>query len=88
MIRTLVILFVISLIALSCTNSELVKDKSYELQLLQVENDRLKRVIEQSKTTKENQLITFLTHQDNNEVQWKIQSLETLDRGKGLDKSI
>ena len=65
--RTLpLILFLLSIVTLSCTNSKSSKHNPLEIEKNQVENDSLKNVLIQSKTNMKNKIATFLTFQDNN----------------------
>ena len=59
-------LLLISLIAIGCTDSKAEKHNFAEIEKLQAENDSLKNMLTQSKATIKNQIITFLTFQDNN----------------------
>ena len=60
------LLLLLSLIALSCNDSKSEKYNLAEIEKLQVENDSLKNKLIKNKATKKNQIIPFLTFQDNN----------------------
>jgi predicted 3-demethylubiquinone-9 3-methyltransferase (glyoxalase superfamily) len=54
------------LVAISCTDSKNNKNHLTKIEKLQVSIDSLKNVLIQNKATMKNQIITFLTFQDNN----------------------
>ena len=64
--RIIPILILVSLVTLSCTDSKIEKYKLAEIEKMQVENDSLKNLLTQKKSTMKNQISTFLTFQDNN----------------------
>lgn len=61
-----ILLLLLSLVAISCTDSISEKYNLAEIEKLQLENDSLKNILTQNKTTMKKQIITFLTFQDNN----------------------
>ena len=61
--RTLSILFLVSLIAISCVDVTNEQDYLAKLEQLKMKNDSLKNVIDQKKTAANQQLFTFLTFQ-------------------------
>jgi predicted 3-demethylubiquinone-9 3-methyltransferase (glyoxalase superfamily) len=63
--RTIPILLLLSLIAISCTDSKSEKYKLAEIEMLQVKIDSLEHLVTQQKATFQNQMITSLTFQDN-----------------------
>lgn len=64
--QTILVLLVLSLITLSCSDSKHEKKNLAEIEKLQVANDSLKNIIIKNKATMKNQIATFLTFQDNN----------------------
>ena len=63
---TIPMLCFLSLLAISCTDSNNNKKHLAEIEKLQVESDSLKNLLTQNNASKKNQIITFLTFQDNN----------------------
>jgi len=63
--NSIVLLFVLSLISLSCTEAKRHDKSSTKVEKLQMENDSLKNIYT-SKASMKNQINTFLTFQDNN----------------------
>ena len=64
--RIFPILFLLSLIAISCTHSKNNKNHHTEIKKLQVSIDSLKNILTQNKNNMKNQISTFFTFQDNN----------------------
>jgi predicted 3-demethylubiquinone-9 3-methyltransferase (glyoxalase superfamily) len=64
--RTIPIVLLLSIIALSCTDTKPGKSTLAEIEKLQVANDSLKSMLIQNKVSSKNQIVTFLTFQDNN----------------------
>lgn len=59
-------MLLLSLVTISCIDSKTEKYTLVEIEKLQVENDSLKNTLTQNKAIMKNQIITFLTFQDNN----------------------
>jgi len=64
--KPLALLLFMSLIIMSCVDSPTVNSQSDALQKLQVENDSLNNILIQNKAPMKNEIISFLTFQDNN----------------------
>ena len=64
--KTLPILLLLGLAAISCTDLKNNKNHLLEIEHLEVSIDSLKNILIQNKATMKNQIITFLTFQDNN----------------------
>lgn len=64
--RTILILLGLSVIAIACMDSKSEKYALAEIEALHIENDSLKNILTQNKATMKNQIVTFLTFQDNN----------------------
>ena len=64
--RTFPILLLLCLVALSCTDSKNNKNHFSQIEKLQGSIDSLKNELIQNKTSMKNQIIPFLTFQDNN----------------------
>ncbi len=64
--KAIPLILFLSLIALSCTHTKNEKNNFVEIEKLQIENDSLKSVLTENKTTMKKQIKTFLTFQDNN----------------------
>jgi len=64
--RTFPILFLLSLIAISCTYSKKNKIQPTETKKLQMSVDSLKNVLNKNKANMKNQIATFFTFQNNN----------------------
>jgi predicted 3-demethylubiquinone-9 3-methyltransferase (glyoxalase superfamily) len=64
--RIIPLLLLLSLLAISCTDSKSEKNNLAEIEKLQKENDSLKNILKQNETIMKNQMITSLTFQDNN----------------------
>lgn len=60
------ILLLLVITATSCTNTKPKKYNAAEIEKLHLENDSLKNLVMQRKTNLKNQIIPFLTFQDNN----------------------
>lgn len=64
--RIIPLLFLLSLLAISCTDSKTEKNNLAKIEKLQVKNDSLKNILALNNTTMKNEIKTFLTFQDNN----------------------
>lgn len=64
--RTLPILFLLSLLTISCADSKNEKNNLAKIEELQLENDSLKNILTLNQANMKNQIFTFLTFQDNN----------------------
>ena len=80
--RTLPILLVISLIAISCTDSTMENKRLAELAKLQMENDSLKNSIAQKEASINQKIITFLTFQKEDAEQAMNFYVELFDNSK------
>ncbi len=76
------ILTVSSLIFLSCTDSNEIKNSLVKVEKLQLENDSLKNTLLKNRTIMKNQIKTFLTFQDNNAEQAMNFYVELFDKSK------
>jgi len=63
--KRIIIILLLSLVAISCTDSKTEKYNLAEVDKLKVENDSLKNMLTKNKATMKNQITTFLTFQDN-----------------------
>lgn len=64
--RSFLIVLFLSLITLSCTDTEHTKSHLAKIEILQAKVDSLKNVLALNENTTENQIIPFFTFQDNN----------------------
>ena len=64
--RILTITLLVSLTTFSCTDTKTERSNSDEIEKLKIENDSLKSLLTENKTTMKNQMIRSLTFQDNN----------------------
>ena len=78
-------MLLISLVSISCNDSKNGKTHLNEIEKLQVSIDSLKNVIVENKTTLKNQIITFLTFQDNNAENAMNFYVELFDNSKVID---
>ncbi|MGH1384580.1 VOC family protein [Kordia sp.] len=64
--KTIPLVFLLSLIAISCTHKKDEKNNLAKIEKLQAANDSLKTMLTPNKTIMKKQIKTFLTFQDNN----------------------
>lgn len=80
-----IMLLSMSLMAISCTHYMPHEYKLAEIGKLQTENDSLKNILTQNKSIMKNQIITFLTFQDNNAENAMNFYVELFDNSKIVD---
>ena len=83
--RTLSILFLVSLIAISCADATGEQNNLAKLEQLKIVNDSLKNVIDQKKTAANQQIFTFLTFQKEDAEQAMNFYIGLFDNSKVID---
>jgi predicted 3-demethylubiquinone-9 3-methyltransferase (glyoxalase superfamily) len=82
--RIIPLFLLLSLVAIGCSVSKIEKGNLAEIETLQMENDSLKNMLKQNKAI-ENQIITFLTFQNNKAEKAMNFYVELFDNSKIID---
>ena len=83
--RIVVSVFILSLVALGCADSECKKNGFEEIEKLKIENDSLRNALIKNELSMKKQIATFLTFQDNNAEKAMIFYVELFDNSKIID---